>query len=78
MQPAMRCERAVISADLGLRDASTEEDSRKSKPMRYVSFEAAVVSRGPVLLKAQRIFKNKERKQGFLLSKKNNSCNVES
>ena len=76
MQPAMRCERAMISADLGLRDASTDEDSRKSTPMRYVSFEA--VSRGPVLLKALRIFKNKERKQGFLLSKKNNSCNVES
>ena len=32
--------------------------------------QCAVVLRGPVLLKAHMIFKNKEQKQGFNLSKK--------
>ena len=40
--------------------------------------QCAVVLRGPVLLKAHKIFKNKEQKQVFNLSKKNNSCTLTS
>ena len=55
------------------------QKSQKSENIIYGSkLGPAVVLRGPVLLKAHKIFKNKEQKQGFNLSKKNNSCTLTS